>query len=319
MEVAPPLNHHPTDFAFDFDFDFSAYATTPSTPRPMGDTTNSTAPTSPTRATELHREFEQLLIMDTAHRRTSLATVPFAWEVTPGVPKPTTANLFDGDFAFDVISADFYPDRDSLSVSAEDLFHGGMIKRAEIDRPERGRERSTTSSSNILPSSRSRRTRSLPPFRGFEQEQPRPINVNITPPTKTISSCTTLSASGSGKGSKKWRFKDLFLFRSASDGRALDRDPLKKYSATFRKHDEDFRNSSLRDRTGSGSGSGSGSKRRGPGRVSAHELHYTVNRAVSNDMKKKTFLPYKQGILGRLAFNPTVDALSNGFGFSHNN
>ncbi|KAI3762911.1 hypothetical protein L1987_53353 [Smallanthus sonchifolius] len=79
--------------------------------------------------------------------------------------------------------------------------------------------------------------------------------------------------------------KTIFHLISASDGRAMDKDPLKKYSANFRKHDQDIRYVS---------------KRRG--RISAHELHYNVNRAVSNDMKKKTFLPYKQGILGTFSF-----------------
>lgn len=287
MEIVVPMKSP------DFDFNSSVYAIAPPTPKLMGDYYFS-APTSPTRITELDLDFDELLIPENTHENNSLATVPFAWEEKPGVPKSFTNNE---NFAFD-ISGEF--NRDS-SASAEYLFHDGMIKSIENEssngRETRGREREVISR---LPSSRSRRTRSLPPFRGVEQ------------PPKT--SCTTLMDSGSGKGSKKWSFMDLFLFRSASDGRAMDKDPLKKYSAIFRKHDEDFRNSSMRtDR----SGSGSGSKRRG--RVSAHELHYNVNRAVSNDMKKKTFLPYKQGILGRLAFNPTVHALANGFGFSHKN
>ncbi|KAL6995182.1 hypothetical protein U1Q18_005317, partial [Sarracenia purpurea var. burkii] len=61
----------------------------------------------------------------------------------------------------------------------------------------------------------------------------------------------------------------------------------------------------------------SSSRRRGGPAISAQELHYTVNRAVLEDLKKNTFLPYKQGILGHLAFNPTVHALANGFGFLH--
>ncbi|MFS7911359.1 hypothetical protein Hanom_Chr02g00117181 [Helianthus anomalus] len=135
-------------------------------------------------------------------------------------------------------------------------------------------------SSSRLPSSRSRRTRSLPPPCAYISDQRRQ---EVAPPSR-------VSSSSSESGSRKWSFLDLFLFRSASDGRAMDTDPLKKYSANFRKHDQDVRNS------------GSMSKRRG--RVSAHELHYNVNRAVSNDMKKKTYLPYKQGILGRFSFNP---------------
>ncbi|XP_071731452.1 uncharacterized protein [Rutidosis leptorrhynchoides] len=294
MEVVVPVRSP------DFGFDSQIYAVAPPTPKLMGDCYFS-APTSPTRITELDLDdFDELLIPESTTN--SLATVPFAWEEKPGVPKSFTK--YD-NFSSD-ISGEF--NRYS-SASVENLFHDGMGLNGPDgpnglngpnSRENRGREREVVSR---LPSSRSRRTRSLPPVRGLEQ-----------PPK---SDCTTLAVSGSGKGSKKWSFMDLFLFRSASDGRALDNDPLKKYSAIFRKHDEDFRNSSMRSDRGSGSGSGSGSKRRG--KVSAHELHYNVNRAVSNDMKKKTFLPYKQGILGRLAFNPTVNALANGFGFSHNN
>lgn len=35
-------------------------------------------------------------------------------------------------------------------------------------------------------------------------------------------------------------------------------------------------------------------------RVSAHELHYTENRAQAEELRKKTLLPYKQGVLGCL-------------------
>nr|GEX57194.1 hypothetical protein [Tanacetum cinerariifolium] len=273
MEVILPVNTP------DFDFNSSLYASAPSTPKLLGECYFS-APNSPTRRIpELDLEFDDHLIEDETSRNNNLASVPFAWEEKPGVPK-SVYNSFNDEFAFDV--------------------SGHNDERVENERAmqERGRDRTSYNTS----SSRSRRTRSLPPVRGLEQPQG-PTNPNTTP-------STALTASGSGKGSKKWSFMDFFLFRSASDGRAMDNDPLKKYSEIFRKHDEDIRHSSFRDPHGSGS-----SKRRG--KVSAHELHYTVNRAVSNDMKKKTFLPYKQGILGRLAFNPTVHALSNGFGFSH--
>ncbi|PWA66329.1 hypothetical protein CTI12_AA327450 [Artemisia annua] len=175
----------------DFDFKSSSYGYT-------------SAPSSPKQLTELYCGFDELLIDVGATCIRSLATVPFAWEEKPGVPK-TPKKLSEDEFSFDQM---------------------------------------------------------------------------VTPSSPTPSA----------NGSKKWSFMDLFLFRSASDGRAMDRDPLKKYSANFRKHDQDVRSS------------GSMSKRRG--RVSAHEHHYTVNRAVSNDLKKKTYLPYKQGILGRFSFNP---------------
>ncbi|KAK1422223.1 hypothetical protein QVD17_25189 [Tagetes erecta] len=266
---------------------------------------------SPTTISQLYNDFN--------HRKNSPATVPFAWEEKPGIPKSTTTSSsftndseFDPSFDFEFdLSFEFHHN----SVSADDLFHAGIIKPTETLQ-ERGRQRNCSG----LSSSKTRRTRSLSLPLDLNSRTDAP-NTKVLPINKekntSFSSSATLSASGSGKGSKKWSFKDLFLFRSASDGRALDRDPLKKYSgAVFRKHDEDLKNLSLRNRVGSDSGSGSGLKTR-KGRVSAHELHYTLNRAVSNDMKKKTFLPYKQGILGRLAFNPSVPAVSNGFGFSH--
>ncbi|KAJ9567425.1 hypothetical protein OSB04_003391 [Centaurea solstitialis] len=293
--VAPQAN------PMDFDFTSSVYATAPMTPKFMaaaGDYYFS-APPSPTRISEIphldddhdHDDFDNEFEDNARGGKFLPITVPFAWEIKPGVPKSY-------DFAFDV-SGELTSD----SIAAEDLFQHGLIKKetkTAMEERERGRERGSSSSGN-LSSSRSRRTRSLPPVIRVLDQTPAAVNT-IPPSSSSGSTCTALSASGSGKGSKKWSFKDLFLFRSASDGRAMDRDPLKKYSAIFRKHDEDLRNSSMRsDRNGSGSVS----KRRG--RVSAHELHYTVNRAVSNDMKKKTFLPYKQGILGRLAFNPTKE------------
>lgn len=194
---------------------------------------------------------------------------------------------------------------------------------------ERGRERSTISTNNssngALSSSKSgrRATRSVSPLRvsqyPWEEEdrrQPRNKNDNSTNINKqelalavsrpSISS--TASPSNSSKAStssKKWRLKDFLLFRSASEGRATEKDPLRKY---YMKKHEDVKNASFR----STESFGRSARRKGP--VSAHELHYTVNKAVSEDMKKKTFLPYKQGILGRLAFNPAVHALANGFG-----
>ncbi|KAA8537710.1 hypothetical protein F0562_027300 [Nyssa sinensis] len=180
---------------------------------------------------------------------------------------------------------------------------------------ERGRERVSA-----LSSSSRRATRSLSPFRVSdylyeeEQQQQQQQQLQQQNTKSSIISKASLSSTTSTlstKSCRKWKLKDFFLFRSASEGRASDKDPLKKYTALFRKH-EDVKNASFRSIEGSNSGSSS--KRRGP--VSAHELHYTMNKAVSEDLKRKTFLPYKQGILGRLAFNPAVNALANGFGLS---
>ncbi|KAJ0614607.1 hypothetical protein HanIR_Chr02g0064321 [Helianthus annuus] len=230
MDVAP---------ATDFEFSFPSHA----------DTCYTSAPSSPTRLTDFYRGFEELLITADTNRASSLATIPFAWEEKPGVPK-TPSNILEDDFTFDV-SCGF----DSESVQ------------------QRGRERGFSNSSR----SRRTRTRSLSPLGSSHKWRQQ-----VAPSSPAPSS--------ENNGSKKWSLLDLLLFRSASDGRAMDRDPLKKYSTNFRKYDQDIRSS------------GSVSKRKG--RVSAHELHYNVNRVVSNDLKKKTYLPYKQGILGRFSFNP---------------
>uniref|UniRef100_A0A5B7CAY3 Uncharacterized protein n=1 Tax=Davidia involucrata TaxID=16924 RepID=A0A5B7CAY3_DAVIN len=294
------------------------------------------APTSPTQLSALYRDFEDFSGIKTG---SSAAAVPFAWEEKPGTPK---SSKYEDDFAFDVSE-----EVERNSLSADELFDGGQIRplkpppppplflrvrspskkkinirgafsprhKKEIDpfatavkrtEQERGRERVSD-----LSSSSRRETRSLSPFRVSdflcEEQQQQQQQQNMRQ-SSIIPKASTLSSS---KGSRKWRLKDFFLFRSASEGRAADKDPLKKYTALFRKH-EDAKNASFRSLEGSNSGSSS--KRRGP--VSAHELHYTINRAVSEDLKKKTFLPYKQGILGRLAFNPAVHALANGFGLS---
>ncbi|KAK4429045.1 hypothetical protein Salat_1204500 [Sesamum alatum] len=344
MEVVIPSPSH----NFDFDFNSarsSPHVSPPSTPKPFGEYYFS-APTSPSHLSQFYRDFDEFSVAGNGSRRGgSSSPVPFG-----------------DDFAFDVISEDW----ESASLSADELFDGGVIKPLKpppprlhlpaaarvsehvmLEKPatvsaspisqtrkiiqgafsprrksskereallgknatraaagsQRGRERG-----GDLPKSSSRRAaRSLSPLRDvqypWEEEKEQAHNAKSSSQSTLCSALSTAPAKGGGH--KKWRLKDFFLFRSASEGRAADKDPLKKYTAAFR-------HSSFR--SVDSPGSGSGSRRRGP--VSAHELHYTMNRAVSEDLKKKTFLPYKQGILGRLAFNPAVHALANGFGFS---
>ncbi|CAI9116597.1 OLC1v1017790C1 [Oldenlandia corymbosa var. corymbosa] len=194
------------------------------------------------------------------------------------------------------------------------------IARRRSPERQRGRERGPAG----LSSSSRRATRSLSPLRvsqyPWEEEQSQ-AGGNSTSTTKTELSSSSIIVKPSSSSaisalasfSKKWRLKDFFLFRSASEGRASDKDPLRKYTAVFKRY-EDIK---LSSNSGRNINSSPVSPRRGKkGHVSAHELHYTMNKAVSDDMKKKTFLPYKQGILGRLAFNPSVNALANGFGLS---
>ncbi|XP_051146417.1 uncharacterized protein LOC127262001 [Andrographis paniculata] len=165
----------------------------------------------------------------------------------------------------------------------------------------RGRDRTTRpapppSSSKTPPAAgRSKPSRSLSPYRVsdllFDNHHHPP------PPSNSIFS--------SSFWYKKWKIKDLLLFRSASESRATEKQQL----LSKKRRQDDVRNSSFR----STDSAGSVSSRRGPP-ISAHELHYTVNRAVSEEMKKRTSLPYKQGLLGCLGFHPTGPEISRGPG-----
>ncbi|CAI9104371.1 OLC1v1003028C1 [Oldenlandia corymbosa var. corymbosa] len=166
------------------------------------------------------------------------------------------------------------------------------------------------------PSSRQKGTRSLSPFRVSDllndHESSNSSQDNIT---KNGSSSS--SSSFSSFWQRKWKLKDLLLFRSASEGRATGKEQFKKYALLRRSSESDeVKNSSFRSTDSVGS-SVSSSKRRG--QVSAHELHYTANRAVSEELKRKTYLPYKQGLLGCLGFNPgiPIHEISRSFGSIH--
>ena len=81
---------------------------------------------------------------------------------------------------------------------------------------------------------------------------------------------------------------------------------MNKYSRIKKGGDavEDIKNSSFR------SAESLGSSRRVMRKVSAHEIHYTANRAVKEEMKKKTFLPYKSGLLGCLGLSHSLHEIS---------
>ncbi|RZR82445.1 hypothetical protein BHM03_00008867 [Ensete ventricosum] len=114
------------------------------------------------------------------------------------------------------------------------------------------------------------------------------------------------SASVKSGGSKKWKLKDLFLFRSASEGRATGRgskDHLRSYTVLLPP-----------SKLAGGSESVGGGAADPP---SAHEMYYSPNRAASEELKrkkKKTALPYQyHGLFGCLRFNPAIHSIQKGF------
>jgi len=181
---------------------------------------------------------------------------------------------------------------------------------------ERGRSGRPAAAPVSAASSRSRRaTRSLSPFRGGgggggikDDEDP------SSPPSPRTS-----MTRGCGSGSKKWRLKDLFLFRSASEGRATgggSKDPLFKYTmlspSTSFSHPQKLK-----------SGDGSASMRKGRGSTaSASDMLYATNRAAAEDMRRRTTTPlpfHRNSLFGYLRSNPAIHSISRKLGNNSSN
>ncbi|CBI19571.3 unnamed protein product, partial [Vitis vinifera] len=280
MEVMIPVA------SMDFDFthvDSSGHLSCPSTPKRLGSYYFS-APTSPSRLSEIYRDFDHF---SSTKSNGSPPRVPFDWEEKPGTPKSSskvvTANK-DDDFAFD-----FSEELEKASLSAEELFDGGKIRPLK---PPPGLQ--LGAGAEVLSTRK-------PPLSSSRSPVLRERGLDL--PTSR-SGRRTRSLSPFRVSELVWEEEEQQMNKQSS----LISKPTTASAITPSSSSKDIKNDSFR----SIDSSGSMSKRRGP--VSAHELHYTVNRAASEDLKKKTFLPYKQGILGRLAFNPALHALTNGFG-----
>ena len=163
-----------------------------------------------------------------------------------------------------------------------------------------------------------------------------------TPPASASSS----RSSSAGRNSKKWVFLKDLLYRSKSEGRSNNKfwsnfsfSPVKEKSkkqstgvqlvVSKEKASSSSSNNNSRSNVGgesqkvkgnSGHGSSSSSgkkpmngigKRRVP--ASPHELHYKASKAQAEEMRKKTFLPYRQGLLGCLGFSSKGYGAMNGF------
>ncbi|KAG1326209.1 hypothetical protein COCNU_01G001430 [Cocos nucifera] len=175
---------------------------------------------------------------------------------------------------------------------------------------------------------------------------PKQIEAEAATPSVSASSSrssSTSSSSSSGRTSKKWIFLKDLLYRSKSEGRERGK-TLEKFwhSISFSQSKEKSRPSSAaasssnnpppatavsEEKTTSKNptpATGGSSKRtaakpgNGVGRrrcplPSPHERHYTANRAQAEEMRRKTFLPYRQGLLGCLGFSSRSYGAINGF------
>ncbi|KAK6128339.1 hypothetical protein DH2020_012703 [Rehmannia glutinosa] len=104
-----------------------------------------------------------------------------------------------------------------------------------------------------------------------------------------------------GSASKRWKFRDL-LRRCKSDG---------KDSFVFLtpKHKEE-KSDKLIQASKNANGKGSCSATGGTGSPSAHEAFYVRNKAMKEGDKKKSYLPYRQDLVGLFA---NVNGLSRSF------
>jgi hypothetical protein len=162
--------------------------------------------------------------------------------------------------------------------------------------------------------------------------------------TPSVSASSSRSSSA-GRNSKRWVFLKDFLYRSKSEGRSNNKfwsnisfspakEKSKQHSGSVQlgmskeKSSSSHNNGTIvggesqkvKGNSGQGSSSSSSSsgkkpvngvgKRRVP--VSPHELHYKASRAQAEEMRKKTFLPYRQGLLGCLGFSSKGYGAMNG-------
>ncbi|XP_057776657.1 uncharacterized protein LOC130995404 [Salvia miltiorrhiza] len=148
---------------------------------------------------------------------------------------------------------------------------------------------------------------------------------------ETTPSCSASSSrsSSSGRNSKKWIFLKDLLNRSKSEGRAHSKErfwsaisfsaakekktPLVLSPSSSRdekKGGKDMKNKETKAPGSRKPANGVWRRRAAP---SAHELHYTANRAQAAEMKRKTFLPYRQGLLGCLGFSSKSYGAFSGF------
>ncbi|CAI9764235.1 unnamed protein product [Fraxinus pennsylvanica] len=158
-----------------------------------------------------------------------------------------------------------------------------------------------------------------------------PAGSNDTTPCESGSSSRFSSI---GRSSRRWVFLKEFLYRSKSEGRnnghkfwgSLSFSPVKDKKMEKPISNPKAKNASnsspevvnsnagatkkvtkeVKNRAVNGIG-----KRRVP--RSPHELLYTANRAQAEEMRKKTFLPYRQGLLGCLGFSSKGFGAMNGF------
>ncbi|KAH6758054.1 hypothetical protein C2S52_023065 [Perilla frutescens var. hirtella] len=136
------------------------------------------------------------------------------------------------------------------------------------------------------------------------------------------------SEEAENENSRKWIFLKELLNRSKSEGRASSKErfwsaisfsPAKEKkappetAALSPSSSRDEKKNVKKERKSPASRKPANGVWRRRAAPSAHELHYTAKRAQAEEMRKKTFLPYRQGLLGCLGFSSKSYGAFNGF------
>lgn len=294
MEMTPQSPSSTGEFVFD-SATTSPYVSCPSSPQRFGNHYFS-APTSPTRVAASYRDHFLAENVDIVKS----SKIPFSWEdkYGAGVLKNSRKNE-NIDFEFQLIGQLEEP----CISAADELFDGGKIRllkpllpEMQIDSPK------IKNSVSSIEKIKQDEDFSIKETKKHDHDQPK----NFKSSASLDRARSDLQNAKHNKSALAWynklKLKDLLLFRSISEGHK------EKYGIIRKRCNEEVKNSSFRSMESGGSVS---SRRR----LSAHEWHYTANRAAAEEMRKKTFLPYKRGLLGCLGFHaPVVHELSKGFG-----
>ncbi|XP_047957429.1 uncharacterized protein LOC125203169 [Salvia hispanica] len=115
--------------------------------------------------------------------------------------------------------------------------------------------------------------------------------------TRSMSPMPLEEKGAARSSSKRWILLKEFVYRSKSEER---NEGHKSKKVAHKEKERKKRNND-----------GGGGKRRVIS-ASAHELHYTAKRAQAEELKKKTFLPYRQGLLGCLGY-ASINAFAKAF------
>nr|XP_043624516.1 uncharacterized protein LOC122596069 [Erigeron canadensis] len=252
-----------------------------------------------------------------------------------------------GSFEFELTSGP--PPSGSMS-SADELFLNGQIRPMKLSShlehpqdlpPGENGDVLTSNFRDFKSRDRRRRARSMSPLRSSntafqwlengrdsteineiklklaseEDEEKKYIAETETEPSSGASS----RSSSAGRSSKRWVFLKEFLHRSKSEGRntTTSNKNHKFWSTLSLRKPSDSKTEEIAatpKSTAKKAVNGVvGANYNRKARRSAHEMHYTTNRAQAEELRRKTYLPYRQGLLGCLGFSSKGYGAMNGF------